>query len=286
MGDTKRSRKRNGQAKNSKRMRQEQEVDRKAEELTSLIFGNGGGDTDININTADQIEDIFEKRATPTSLLSKSATDELVGEDASSDDDDNEAKDTSSIDRTAAWEDTDSATIHITEGSQDRLKKLRDTRQDTNWHQSELEQRLRQRYQKTAVRTSRTNWAAVDTNTKKENEDDRDISMVESEAGPLFAKSRGRIPANIIDTVRLKDVNEQDPCGAVLRCVSFHQKSDPNEPLLLTAGLDKTVRYVREEVTIVVASASTLSLISPNVSADSFKLAKKKAKRSMAFTVS
>ena len=244
MGETKRPRKRPGQAKDSKRVRKEMEVDRKAQELTSLIFG---GDAEDNATAAQEQEDdrgIVQKRIAPSSLLSKSFVTDSAHEEASSDDesDDDEPK---SATKTSVWEDPDNSMVRISgDDSGHRLKKLRDTREAAHWRQSELEQRLRQRYEKTAVRTSQTNWAAVDPipNTQSTDKGEDDNDFLESESGVLFAKNRNRIPSNIIDMVRLKDANVQDPCGGVLRCVSFHQMSDPDEPLLMTAGLDKTIR--------------------------------------------
>lgn len=145
------------------------------------------------------------------------------------------------------WQDLDSSDIVISDKSTDRVKKLRDKRELTKWQADQFEKRLRKRYEETAQRTSHTKWASVttDSNTVDSQSDD-DIPRKEDtmeESGIIFAKNGSRLPPNIIDMVRLKDVNAAEPSGAVVRSIAFHPTSDSEMPLLMTAGLDKCLRF-------------------------------------------
>lgn len=55
---------------------------------------------------------------------------------------------------------------------------------------------------------------------------------------PLQHTKGGPLPPDQIDIVRLKDANIQARSQAVVRALQFHRSGE----LLLTAGLDKTVR--------------------------------------------
>ena len=143
------------------------------------------------------------------------------------------------------WQDHDTSDIVISEKSNDRLKKLRDKRKQTKWTTNQFEKRLRKRYEETALRTSHTQWASV---TKEHNHADSDDDLSEKQdtmqdSGIVFARKASRLPPNKIDIVRLKDVNATEPSGAVVRSIAFHPTSDSEMPLLMTAGLDKCLRF-------------------------------------------
>eukprot|EP00271_Cylindrocystis_brebissonii_P009232 TRINITY_DN2392_c0_g1_i2.p1 TRINITY_DN2392_c0_g1~~TRINITY_DN2392_c0_g1_i2.p1 ORF type:complete len:340 (+),score=48.84 TRINITY_DN2392_c0_g1_i2:695-1714(+) len=59
--------------------------------------------------------------------------------------------------------------------------------------------------------------------------------------GELVGKSRrgGLLPEGRLDTTRLHDANQADPCRAVVQSVHFH----PNAQLLVTASYDRTLRF-------------------------------------------
>ena len=46
-----------------------------------------------------------------------------------------------------------------------------------------------------------------------------------------------------IELQRCKDANLSDPNDGVIQAVQFHPSSEEDRPLLLTAGLDKTLRF-------------------------------------------
>ncbi|KAG7368439.1 WD40 repeat-containing protein [Nitzschia inconspicua] len=154
-----------------------------------------------------------------------------------------------------AWEDPDDgATTTLVDASY-RLRKLRRSREETEALSShELEQRLRERYEDTAQGAARTDWAKTSLPPKGKrqitSDDDTDDEGSEDEALTLFntsksllASSRNRLPPNILNIIRCPDANQADPNKAVVRAVNFHPGSDPEQPLMLTAGLDKNLRF-------------------------------------------
>eukprot|EP00537_Pseudo-nitzschia_pungens_P007129 CAMPEP_0172362714 /NCGR_PEP_ID=MMETSP1060-20121228/6255_1 /TAXON_ID=37318 /ORGANISM="Pseudo-nitzschia pungens, Strain cf. cingulata" /LENGTH=596 /DNA_ID=CAMNT_0013085275 /DNA_START=82 /DNA_END=1872 /DNA_ORIENTATION=+ len=166
------------------------------------------------------------------------------GDDDESDDD----EESSNEEDKPVWEDPDDAKAALIDGNS-RLKKLRRSRQETEALSShELEQRLRQRYESSSQSTARTDWAtkAKGRSTKKDdNDEDTDEVALTlfSTSKSLLASSRNQLPQNFLNIVRCPDVNLADPNKAVLRCIDFHPASDPEQPLMLTAGLDKTLRF-------------------------------------------
>ena len=216
MNDCKHPRKRIAPSKTPRRVRLEVEADKKEQILTSLVFvGNG------QVNNS------------PTSRRSlKGATDETTFQATLLPSVNDSAKDPG-LCRGPVWKDLDDCAIQVSTDSEHRLTKLRHSRNDSNWKNNELELRLRQRCEKTTVATACTKWADG-----KDAPTDHD-----TEAGLLFSPTGNLLPPNVIDIVRLKDANAEDPCSAVLRCAKFYQASVPDEPLLMTAGLDHCMRF-------------------------------------------
>jgi hypothetical protein len=223
MSESKISRKRNTDSKTSRRVRQEIDVDKKEQQLTSLIFG-GNGLVDDSATSRRSLKG--ESKEIPCQVKGSSPFDDLAKETPPNE--------------VALWQDPDDGTIQVSANSGHRLKKLRDSRQDTSWNSNELEARLRQRYEKTAVKASSTKWASVQ---PLGTESEKDTIHSQSESGKLFSAKGNRLPPNVIDIIRLKDANADDPCSAVLRCAQFYQNSDPDEPMLMTAGLDRCLRF-------------------------------------------
>ena len=162
------------------------------------------------------------------------------------DDDDSEANEEE--ESAPAWEDRDDAKTALVDGNS-RLKKLRRTRDEKDALSShELEQRLRQRYETSSQSTARTDWATKSKKQKtvededEEDTDDAALSLF-STSKSLLASSRNQLPPNVLDIVRCPDANLVDPNKAVVRCIDFHPGSEPDQPLMLTAGLDKTLRF-------------------------------------------
>jgi WD40 repeat protein len=182
-------------------------------------------------------------------VMVESATMEQKEKHYSSSDDDDD-KDGEEEEDAPAWEDPDDATTKLVDASS-RLKKLRTTRQEaTALSSQELEERLRKRYEESTQATARTDWATTITTKSKhtrladsdEEEEDGVVDLF-SMSTELLSTSRNRLPPNRLDIIRCPDANLVDPNKAVVRAVSFHPGSDPDRPLLLTAGLDKTLRF-------------------------------------------
>eukprot|EP00751_Fragilariopsis_kerguelensis_P033879 CAMPEP_0170969996 /NCGR_PEP_ID=MMETSP0735-20130129/44313_1 /TAXON_ID=186038 /ORGANISM="Fragilariopsis kerguelensis, Strain L26-C5" /LENGTH=517 /DNA_ID=CAMNT_0011389577 /DNA_START=40 /DNA_END=1594 /DNA_ORIENTATION=- len=261
----------NASNKSKKRARREALENLEEKRLTALLFG---GDNVNNEESYDRNEKFFKENREEdgaqhlyeveqekedlafeidhdgqrssdeeTDRKTNDPDDDDVGEyDIIMEDDDDRRKDNS----TPAWEDPDDATIKLIDGSS-RLKKLRSTRQETQALSShELEQRLRKRYESSSQATARTDWAAESkepkiTDDEEENMDGDDAALaLFSTSKSLLASSRNQLPPNILNIIRCPDANLADPNKAVIRCIDFHPGSDSDQPLMLTAGLDKT----------------------------------------------
>ena len=165
-----------------------------------------------------------------------------------------------------------------------RLKKLRRYADEKNpISLKEYELRLRERFINTASVAARTDWAdvglakqvqdeqqqGVDDNgdltsgkrqkkkrggytssdSDDDDSDDAAKQILESNAS-LFDTSTGRggrrtLPPTILDILRCRDGNLQDPNNSVVSATQFHPNCDENNPLLMTAGLDKMIRFFR-----------------------------------------
>jgi U3 small nucleolar RNA-associated protein 18 len=158
-----------------------------------------------------------------------------------------------------AWVDEDDDEVEVDLLGTNRLRKLRKSRaedtssQPLSWR--ELENRLRSRYKSTMQFTAQTEWARLDVDDDDQrsassdeaaNEDDEATAELQSSSQPLLAQgnaSSARLPPNILNVMRCPDANQSDCNKAVVQAVHFHPGSDPDRPLLLTGGLDKTLRF-------------------------------------------
>ncbi len=83
-------------------------------------------------------------------------------------------------------------------------------------------------------------------------EEDAAIRIFESNA-PLFEPSscgdggryQSSLPPTLLDVVRVRDGNLSDPNNSVVSACQFHPHSDEDSPLLMTAGMDKMLRFFR-----------------------------------------
>jgi len=161
--------------------------------------------------------------------------------------------------QTAAWVDEDDERVQLNlmgNSTSSRLRKLRTSAADPGDVTGDvLEQRLRQRFRETTQTTARTDWAKVQPETtgrqnnkkKKSNVDDDDwLAGVSNTSAPLLAARPRRLPPHTINLKRCPDANQADPGQAVVQAVHFHPNDCNNDnPLLLTAGLDKSLRFFR-----------------------------------------
>jgi U3 small nucleolar RNA-associated protein 18 len=68
-------------------------------------------------------------------------------------------------------------------------------------------------------------------------QDENDELFANSKA--LLGESSSRLQPGYLNIIRCKDANQHDPSKSVVKSVSFHSSGE----LLLTAGLDKTLRF-------------------------------------------
>jgi hypothetical protein len=234
------------EAKKASRKRVRANAEDAAEErrLTALLFGGHyehdpeppEEDVEEEAEESNEIaENFFELDRTGEAADEPEEQDEGTGFDSEDDESDDEHVATDK----PAWVDEDDADVSMNLLETDRLKKLRKSRSEAAPLDGvELERRLRKRFQDTAMATARTDWANVDV---RETNDDENV--LGSSAAPLLASSFDRLPPQVLSVVRCPDANLQDPNQAVVQAVHFHPGSDPDRPLMLTAGLDKTLRF-------------------------------------------
>jgi hypothetical protein len=227
--------------RNEKQALNDEEVERA---LTASLFGSSGI-TSLSSSSKPKDESLFTFEV------------DRVGEPSLALQDNHDENDTDSnileedippSSSKAAWIDDDDDVVAISLQA-DRVRKLRTERSETDpLSGSVYQERLRQRFTSTATTTSHVTWAqtAADTILETENED----SLLSLEEGASISTSllasphqRALRPGRI-QMKRCPDVNRSDPSAAVLQVVQFHPApNDPDRPLLLTAGLDKTLRF-------------------------------------------
>jgi hypothetical protein len=167
--------------------------------------------------------------------------------------DDNESKGESNLMKSVAWMDQDDeqiATVDIV-GNSSRTRKLRKHKMETTISGIEYRDRLRERFVTTASISARVDWADI----SRDHNDDpsaqksttwSDEDMILSSSAPLLSSSSSRhrtLPRDIIQLERCwfpGDVRKSR-----VSAVHFHPESDPEVPILLTAGLDKSLQFFR-----------------------------------------
>ncbi|KAJ2707522.1 U3 snoRNP protein [Coemansia sp. IMI 203386] len=149
-----------------------------------------------------------------------------------SEDEDNNGK--------AAWVDDDMQQATIALKSQSRTRKLRKTHEDNEVSGDVYEQRLRQQFQKVnpvpkwAAEAESKAWG----DDESEMDDDRIGSDMLKTTESLISKSTKMLEPTKIDIVQLHNGNKAAPSQSAVLNVEFH----PTSSVLLTAGLDKTLR--------------------------------------------
>ncbi|KAK9786493.1 hypothetical protein WJX73_003878 [Symbiochloris irregularis] len=130
------------------------------------------------------------------------------------------------------------------------LRKLRENEEEMKVSGKEYERRLRQLHKRMNPRTS---WANSGKNKKLEvqlagqDSDTEAVRLHDGASAEALLQGAGRLlntrtavlPSGSLEVSRVKDANVAEPSNAVIRSVEFH----PSGQLLLTAGLDKRVRF-------------------------------------------
>jgi U3 small nucleolar RNA-associated protein 18 len=243
------------------------------ERLTSLLFGSGGGvggaglDDDDDDDAApawhdddDDDDDSEEDDLHDGPLFQIDRTGEQVGSEEEDNDDEEEVEgeeadsdDEEDIQRekkTSAWVDDDDEKVKISLTKSDRTKKLRSFLEEDEVHGSTYEEKLRDRYEATTSAASRTDWATLPQSDHDSSRSDSDEDMDTFTASKLLSStapllSNNRLQPNILNVVRCPDANAGHYNHSTVNAVQFHPGSDEDEPLMLTAGLDKTLRFFK-----------------------------------------
>ncbi|RUS25002.1 WD40-repeat-containing domain protein [Jimgerdemannia flammicorona] len=156
----------------------------------------------------------------------------------------------------AAWRDDDDVTLRVSLMAEKRLRKLRDDEAEDTISGVEYEQRLRRQFEK--IHPVPT-WCKLPSQTKSRKrpnrgtdsdysdeeeqrsgpEEDEDATLLRNTLGILRKDQRGRLlPQGEIEMTRLKNANQMGYSQSAVTSLSFH----PNAQVLLTSGLDKTLR--------------------------------------------
>lgn len=270
--DKKTEHKKSRQVQNSqKRARKDEQEDLEEQRLTALLFGSGAPNLQEELGSIAQVDDNTITKSHDRDddddddkesgfVIDKTGEDvELDDEEMQAkSDDENDDSDESlndgekDDDEAPAWVDQDDNELSVDiVGTSNRLKKLRKSRDEVAAKAldgDEFERRLRKRYEETTQATARTDWARLEPAKKRtairdEDDEEDEAALLASTSAPLLATSQHRLPPNILNIMRCPDANQADPNKAAVQAVHFHPGSNPDQPLLLTAGLDKTLRF-------------------------------------------
>ena len=135
--------------------------------------------------------------------------------------------------RKPVWQDPDDEGVQINVANVSRLRKLRESESEAVLTGTEYQERLREQHKKLHPRVK---WASLE-----REKESRELSQAEKllvRAGGLLSSSHA-LPPERIEMTRLKDANFEEPNQSVVQSVEFH----PNGQLLMTAGLDRRLRF-------------------------------------------
>ncbi|KAJ2332332.1 hypothetical protein GGH92_008956, partial [Coemansia sp. RSA 2673] len=219
---------------NTKRPRQEPAKSRVEVNLERLVFGGDDmdGSNDIFGKESHVHEEPSESDMSEAEIGDEEMDDRPNSEpesDGEPGDGDQAVKDSQPDEPKAAWADDDMK--HAT--------KLRETLDDNEVSGDVYEERLRQQFQKIHAVPK---WAAVAQDQARsgvaDEDDDRVGSDLLKSSKSLLSKSSTVLPPTKLDIARVRNANQAAPSQSAVLSVQFH----PSSNVLLTAGLDKTLR--------------------------------------------
>ena len=259
-----------------RRARKMAEEDDEEKRLTSLLFGGGSGTFPQSAHYEEEFQSDRESAEPSGSFGFEIDRTGVEGAGQIDDNDDKMFVETERITHPEtvesaedeadkpAWVDEDDEEVQVNLFQTNRLRKLRKTRDESAASALDgrgFTERLRERYKATMQKTARTDWANVDEDDDNVEEDGETMDD-EIDDGPLLRVSSRRLPPNLLSVVRCPDANQSDPNSSVVQSVHFHPGSDADRPLMLTAGMDKTLRFfqVGEEESVKVHGIHCKSL--------------------------
>lgn len=261
----------NHERNEAKRARLQAEDDEE-KRLTNLLFGGDGGedgsawhDDDDENDDFDEIRDsqedngameedngdLFQIDRTGTGTKAGiDSEDDMESQGFSGDENENNSDISSQENKneakSSAWVDDDDENVTVSLAKTNRIKKLRSSMVEDEIQGSSYEKKLRERHEATAAVTSRTDWAQLpqeDDDSGSDSDEDETTSKLLSSTAPLLSNSR--LQPNILNVVRCPDANVGHYNSSAVQAVQFHPGSDEDSPLMLTAGLDKTLRFFK-----------------------------------------
>ncbi|KAD4584433.1 hypothetical protein E3N88_22034 [Mikania micrantha] len=205
----------------------EQEIEMKKLEdalfgsLHPVMFGNNAEESDEGNDGSD----LFFTDYSANSVLSAYEEDIMEGEIVGTDE------------HKPVWVDEEEQNIRIDISKVNRLRKLRKDEDETVITGTEYVSRLRALHVKL---NPGTDWARLDSRARNDTSDsDSDQETVFQTSEDLVVKSKSKLLPGLLEYARLVDANAQDPSNGPINSVQFHN----NGQLLLTAGLDKKLRF-------------------------------------------
>lgn len=237
-------------------------IDRSGEDIDEDDADERSDDEHQSDTDSDGDDDEFEQE------VNKGSMQGAAWQDPESDSDSDDSDDDDSDSEERIMKTKKQKGVSLVDGP-NRLKKLRRYRDETDpLSLSEYELRLRERFMNTTSVAANTGWADVNQIQQKQEEpktkrkrggygsssedesEDEDYNVatdiLESNASLFHHSSSGmQLPPTILDVVRTRDGNLSDPNNSVLSAVQFHPGSDEENPLLMTAGMDKMLRFFR-----------------------------------------
>jgi len=247
------------------------------EEKGINVFDNNRDDEE------DSEEEYEEKMAEDKASMGGAAWQDLSSDsesdDSESDDDDDSSDDDANNESADNNSKNKKKGVSLVDGP-NRLKKLRRYADETNpISLNEYEVRLRERFMNTSSVAANTSWANVGLAQKQKQQQeseeplkkkkkkemgyasstDEDDSSDDEEYGTtaeskllqsntsLFQTSSSglQLPPTLLNITRSRDANLSDPNNSVINATQFHPGSDEDSPLLMTAGMDKMLRFFR-----------------------------------------
>eukprot|EP00698_Gefionella_okellyi_P005767 TRINITY_DN15223_c0_g1_i1.p1 TRINITY_DN15223_c0_g1~~TRINITY_DN15223_c0_g1_i1.p1 ORF type:complete len:434 (+),score=76.02 TRINITY_DN15223_c0_g1_i1:37-1302(+) len=132
------------------------------------------------------------------------------------------------------WLDEDDENVEVNIAKVGLLRKHRRDESENTISGKELSERLHEQHRKLH---KGTDWADIVDPAAESDSDEEGAALLRS-AAPLLGSSAQRLPPAKIDISGLPDANKHERSSAVVQHVTFH----PNAPVLLTCGLDKSLR--------------------------------------------
>lgn len=202
-------------------------------ELTSKLFGSLG-DVSLVLEENRGVEEDLQGTTAATSPV-KGAE---------------EPRARSTVPTQGAWDDQHDASTDVNVAKRARVRKLRAEESDVKLDGVTYLQRTRTHHKRV---NQRTTWAELSNAGSPRNDNGTNTGAAKPSGGlggllqegvALIREDGGvsgtarLLPQGKVEATRLRDANASEPSSAVIRSVQFHS----NGSLLLTAGLDKTLR--------------------------------------------